>query len=163
MCLVKQVPSWIKDLPKLTKLELEITMSEEVELINVLGETKELCILRLCVKPLQDADGKLDFCVWVNGIQQRCYLNLKILEITCSSKLNVSFGSEAMQNLELLTARCCSGSTLKFTEIKNLSKQKLNEVRLIGSHDTALKDDIEKQLEEHPRNPPLKLEELEGR
>jgi len=38
--LVKQVPSWIKDLPKLTKLELEITMSEEVELINVLGKQK---------------------------------------------------------------------------------------------------------------------------
>ncbi|CAD6257371.1 unnamed protein product [Miscanthus lutarioriparius] len=161
--LVKQVPSWIKDLLKLTKLELEITMSEEVEVINVLGEIKELCILRLCVKPLQDADGKLDFCVWVNGIQQRCYLNFKILEITCSSKLNICFGSEAMQNLELLTARCCSGSTLKFMEIKNLSKQKLKEVRLISSHDTALKDDIEKQLEEHPRNPPLKLEELEGR
>ena len=50
----------------------------------------------------------------------------------------------------------------KRTGPKNLSKQKLNEVRLIGSHDTALKDDIEKQLEEHPRNPPLKLEELEG-
>jgi hypothetical protein len=47
-------------------------------------------------------------------------------------------------------------------EIKNLSKQKLKEVRLIGSHDTALKDDIEKQLKEHPREPPLKLEELEG-
>ena len=161
MCLVKQVPSWIKDLPKLTKLELEITMSEEVEVINVLGEIKELSILRLCVKPLEDADGKLDFCVWVNGIQQRCYLNLKILEITCSSKLNVSFGSEAMQNLELLTARCCSGSTLKFIEVKNLSKLKLKEVWLFGSHDNTLKDDLERQLNEHPRKPPLKMEELD--
>jgi Leucine-rich repeat (LRR) protein len=157
-----EVPAWMKDLPKLTKLDLHMTISAKVDIIKVLGEIKELCILRLCVKPLQDGDGKLDFCVWVNGIQQRCYLNLKILEITCSSKLNISFGSEAMQNLELLTARCCSGSTLKFMEIKNLSKQKLKEVRLIGSHDTALKDDIEKQLEEHPRKPPLKLEELEG-
>ncbi|XP_066335341.1 disease resistance protein PIK6-NP-like [Miscanthus floridulus] len=160
--LVSEVPAWIKDLPKLTKLELEITMSEEIEVIKYLGEIKELCILRLCVKPLQDGDGKLDFCVWLNGIQKRCYKNLKILEITCSSNLNISFGSEAMQNLELLTARCCSGSTLTFMEIKNLSKQKLKEVRLIGSHDTALKVGIEKQLEEHPRNPPLKLEELEG-
>jgi len=104
----------------------------------------------------------LNIILFVNGIQQRCYLNLKILEITCSSKLNISFGSEAMQNLELLTARCCSVSTLNFMEIKNLSKQKLKEVMLIGSHDTALKDDMEKQLKEHPREPPLKLEELEG-
>ena len=159
--LVKQVPSWIKDLPKLTKLELEITMSEEVEVINVLGEIKELSILRLSVKPHHGADGKLDFCVWVNGIQQRCYLKLKILEITCSSKLNVSFGSEAMQNLELLTARCCSGSTLKFIEVKNLSKLKLKEVWLFGSHDNTLKDDMERQLNEHPRKPPLKMEELD--
>ena len=159
--LVKQVPSWIKDLPKLTKLELEITMSEEVEVINVLGEIKELSILRLSVKPHHGADGKLDFCVWVNGIQQRCYLKLKILEITCSSKLNVSFGSEAMQNLELLTARCCSGSTLKFIEVKNLSKLKLKEVWLFGSHDNTLKDDLERQLNEHPRKPPLKMEELD--
>jgi len=98
--------------------------------------------------PHHGADGKLDFCVWVNGIQQRCYLKLKILEITCSSKLNVSFGSEAMQNLELLTARCCSGSTLKFIEVKNLSKLKLKEVRLFGSHDNTLKDDLERQLTE---------------
>lgn len=157
-----EVPAWMKDLPKLTKLDLHMTISAEVDIIKVLGEIKELCTLRLCVKPLQDGDGKLDFCVWVNGIQQRCYLNLKILEITCSSKLNISFGSEAMQNLELLRARCCSGSTLKFMEIKNLSKQKLKEVQLIGSHDTALKDDMEKQLKEHPRKPPLKLEEPEG-
>ncbi|CAL4994130.1 unnamed protein product [Urochloa decumbens] len=156
--LVEEVPAWIKDLPKLAKLDLHISISAKVDIIKVLGELKELCVLRLCVKPLQDGDGKLDFCVWVNGIQQRCYLKVKVLEITCSSKLNVSFGSEAMQNLELLTARCCSGSTLKFIELKNLSKLKLKEVRLIDSHDYALKNDMEKQLNEHPRKPSLKLE-----
>ncbi|CAL4981567.1 unnamed protein product [Urochloa decumbens] len=157
--LVEKVPAWIKDLPKLAKLDLHMTISERVDIIKVLGEIKELRVLRLCVKPLQDGDGKLDFCVWVNGIQQRCYLKVKILEIICSSKLNVSFGSEAMQNLELMTARCCSGSTLKFIELKNLSKLKLKEVWLIGPHDKALKDDMDKQLKEHPREPSLKVEE----
>ena len=66
-----------------------------------------------------------------------------------------------MQNLELLTARCCSGSTLKFIEVKNLSKLKLKEVWLFGSHDNTLKDDLERQLNEHPRKPPLKMEELD--
>ncbi|OEL18090.1 putative disease resistance protein [Dichanthelium oligosanthes] len=155
--LVKKVPAWIKDLPKLTKLELEITMSEEIDVIKVLGEIKELCILRLVAKPHHDGNGKLDFCVWVNGIQQRCYLKVKILEIACSSNLNVSFGSEAMQNLELLMARCCSGSTLKFAEIKNLSKLKLKEVRLMGSYDDKLKEDLENQLNAHPRKPALNL------
>ncbi|RLM69546.1 hypothetical protein C2845_PM17G06670 [Panicum miliaceum] len=129
-----------------SKVELEITMSEGSDLIKVLGEIKELCILRLCVKPHHDADGKVDLCVWANGIHQRCYFNVKILEIACSSKLNVSFGSEAMQNLELLTARCCSGLTLKFAEIKNLSKLKLKEVRLLGSYDDKLKEDLDNQL-----------------
>uniref|UniRef100_A0A0A9DFR8 Disease resistance protein RPM1 n=1 Tax=Arundo donax TaxID=35708 RepID=A0A0A9DFR8_ARUDO len=156
--LVKKVPAWIKDLPKLTKLDLEITMTEEVDMIKVLGEIKELCILRFCIKPLQDGDGKLDFCVWVNGQQQLCYSKVKILEIACTSKLNVSFGSEAMPNLELLLARCHSGSTLKFAELKNLSKQKLKEVRLMGSFDNTFTEDVEKQLNEHPRNPALKLE-----
>ncbi|XP_062198019.1 disease resistance protein Pik-2-like isoform X2 [Phragmites australis] len=157
--LIKKVPAWIKDLPRLTKLDLEIAMSEEVDMIKVLGEIKELCILRLCVKPLQDGDCRLDFCVWVNGQQQRCYSKVKILEIACSSKVNVSFGSEAMQNLELLMVHRCSGSTFEFTELKNLSKLKLKEVRLMGSHDNTLKEDMEKQLKEHPRKPALKLEE----
>jgi Leucine-rich repeat (LRR) protein len=84
--LVKEVPAWIRDFPELTKLELETTMSEEGEVIQVLGDIKELRILRLCVKPLQDGNGKrLNFCVWVNGLEDHSYLNLKILEIACNS------------------------------------------------------------------------------
>jgi hypothetical protein len=158
--LVKQVPAWIRDLPKLTKLELEITISEEVEVIKILADIKELCILRLCVKPLQDGNGNiLNFCVEVDGIEERCYLNVKILEIACNSELNVSFGSLAMQNLELLTAQCCTGSAVKFADLKNLSKGKLKEVRYLGSLDNTLKVDMENQLKQHPKTPALKLEE----
>ncbi|RLN24138.1 hypothetical protein C2845_PM07G05650 [Panicum miliaceum] len=155
--LVRGVPVWMKYLPKLTKLDLHITISPEVDIIKALAEIEELCILRLCVKPLQDSDGVLNFDVKVNGIQQPCYLKVKIFEITCSSNLNVSFGSEAMQNLELLTARCISRSRLKFFEIKDLSKLKLKEIRLIDSDGNAIKD-MERQLMEHPRKPLLKLE-----
>ncbi|CAN6362733.1 unnamed protein product [Urochloa humidicola] len=155
--LVKVVPPWIKDLHKLTKLELEITISQEVNIIGVLGEIKELTILRLCVKPLQDGDGKLDFCVWLHGIEKHCYERVKILEVACASKLIVSFGSQAMQNLEQLTVRCSGTSALQFFELKNLSK--LKEIQLVGSQDGTLKKDLEKQLNEHPRQPGLKLDE----
>jgi len=158
--LVKEVPAWIRDLPKLTKLELEITMSEEVEVIKVLGDIKELCILRFYVKPLKHGDGnKLNFFVEVNGVEQSSYLNLKILEIACNSELNVSFGSLAMQNLELLTAKCCTGSAVKFADLKSLSKGKLKEVWYFGSLDNTVKLDMENQLNQHPKTPALKLEE----
>ncbi|KAF8731107.1 hypothetical protein HU200_016543 [Digitaria exilis] len=68
--LVDFVPLWIKDLPKLTKLELEMTISDkwvdQSGIIGILGDMKELTVLRLSVKPHQDGEGnKLDFCVLV--------------------------------------------------------------------------------------------------
>ncbi|CAN6373044.1 unnamed protein product [Urochloa humidicola] len=156
--LVKVVPPWIKDLHKLTKLELEMTLSQEVDMIGVLGEIKELTILRLCVKPLHDGDSKLDFCVWLNnGIEKHCYVRVKILEVACTSKLNVSFGSRAMGYLEQLIVRCSGTSALQFFELKNLPK--LKEVRLIGSQDAILKEDLLRQLNEHQNTPALKLED----
>ncbi|KAJ1275289.1 hypothetical protein BS78_05G124700 [Paspalum vaginatum] len=155
--IVKVVPQWIKDLPKLTKLELGMAISEEFDIIGVLGVIKELSFLRLCVKPLHGDGGRLDFCVWVNGQQQRCYLKVKILEVACTSKLTVAFGSEAMQNLEQLTVRCSSASALQVFELKCLSN--LKEVRLLGSHDGILKGDLERQLKEHRGRPTLKLEQ----
>ncbi|CAO2143826.1 unnamed protein product [Urochloa humidicola] len=155
--LVKVVPPWIKDLQKLTKLELEMTISQEVDIIGLLGEIKELTVLRLCVKPLQDGDGKLDFCVWLHGIEKECYGRVKILEVASTSKLNVSFGSQAMQNLEQLTVRCSGTSALQFFELKNLPK--LKEVRLIGSQDGILKEDLQRQLDERQNRPALNLEE----
>ncbi|XP_066336957.1 uncharacterized protein [Miscanthus floridulus] len=154
---LRSVPAWIKDLSKLTKLKLEVTMSVQDEVNNVLrvlGEIKELRILRLCAKPLQDGDGNLDFRVSVAGVHDRCYRKVKILEISCSSNLTVTFGSHAMENLELLIGTCCIGSALKFAELKNLSVGKLKEVRYLGSLDEH-KAGMENQLNEHPMKPAL--------
>ncbi|KAG2656307.1 hypothetical protein PVAP13_1KG073100 [Panicum virgatum] len=149
------LPAWIERLHNLTKLDLEITLSAEVDTIRVLGNTRKLCILRLHAKSLQDGDVKLDFCVFVNGVELRCFEKLKILDLACiTSKLHASFGLESMQNLELLTARCCSGSKLKFSGLERL--RGLKEVRLVGSHEDELKVDIETQLREHRNQPSLK-------
>jgi hypothetical protein len=157
---LRSVPAWIKDLPKLTKLELEleVTMSVQVEVNNVLrvlGEIKELRILRLCAKLLQDGDCNLNFSVSVAGVQDRCYLKVKVLEISCRSNLTVTFGSHSMENLELLSARCFSGSVLKLTKLNNLSVGKLKEVRYLGSLDDKNKEDMETQLNNHPKKPAL--------
>jgi hypothetical protein len=85
-------------------------------------------------------------------------LNVRILEIACNSDLNVSFGSLAMENLELLIAKCC-GSAVKFAELKSLSKAKLKEVRYLGSLDNTIKVNMQNQLNQHPKTPALKLEE----
>jgi hypothetical protein len=127
--------------------------------VKFLGEIKGLCILRLDIRPLENGDGDFNFCVKVNGVEQRSYLNVRILEIACNSESNVSFGSLAMENLELLIAKCC-GSAVKFcAELKSLSKGKLKEVRYLGSLDNTVKVDMENQLNQHPKTPALKLEE----
>ncbi|CAD6254132.1 unnamed protein product [Miscanthus lutarioriparius] len=102
---IRSVPAWIKDLPKLTKLELE--------------------------------------------------LEVKILEISCSSNLTVTFGSHAMENLELLIGTCSVGSALKFAELKTLSVGKLKEVRYLGSLDNTHKAGMENQLNKHRMKPVL--------
>nr|CAB3489627.1 unnamed protein product [Digitaria exilis] len=158
--LVDFVPLWIKDLHKITKLELEMTISDkwvdESGIIGILGDMKELTVLRLSVKPHQDGEGnKLDFCVWLNGIQNSCYLRVKILEVASSSNLNLVFGSHSMQNLELLTVRCSSASALQFFQLKSLSN--LKEVQLIGAQG-RIPEELRTQLIEHPKKPALKAE-----
>ncbi|KAG2557838.1 hypothetical protein PVAP13_8NG262100 [Panicum virgatum] len=156
--LEKKLPNWIKQLPKLRKLNLEITISEEVGISSILGDLKELCILRLRVKLLQDS--MLNFCVMKDATEERSYENVKILEIaSCSRLLNVNFGSVAMRNLELLKVGCCNtGCGLQFTGLNHLAK--LKEVWIIGSHVDTLKNHIEDQFAESTSKPALKLEEV---
>ncbi|RLM69609.1 disease resistance protein RPM1-like [Panicum miliaceum] len=151
--LVNKLPVWINLLRKIKKLVLEITTPAEHDMA-VIGGLQELCVLRLCVKPIQD--GNLNFLVKTEeGVEVLSYEKVKVLEIACSSLLLVTFGSLAMRSLEQLTAHCCSGLTLQFDERRNLTK--LTEVRLIGSQDDALKKQLEEQLKCHPNKPALKL------
>ncbi|XP_062197850.1 disease resistance protein Pik-2-like [Phragmites australis] len=152
--LVDKLPVWINPLHKLTKLHLEMTILAE-DTIRALQYLK-LCILRLSIK--QVPGGKLDFCVMLHGEELRCYETVKVLEIACSSTFNVTFGSQALQNLELLKAHCLSGSRsqLQFSGLEKLSE--LKEVQIKGSHDCTLKEALEQQLAMHQKNPVLKIE-----
>uniref|UniRef100_K3YZA8 NB-ARC domain-containing protein n=1 Tax=Setaria italica TaxID=4555 RepID=K3YZA8_SETIT len=161
---VQGLPAWIGGLHKLTKLDLEITISAKVDIHGVLGRIIQLCILRLHVKLLNDDDNvRLDFRVEMNQVEARCYMNVKILDIACSSStLHVSFGSKAMENLEVLTARCSSGSTLQFSGLKDLAIRRLKEVRLVGFHDDNILE-IRTQLGEHPNKPLAVKEQVSSR
>jgi hypothetical protein len=151
--LVNKLPVWINLLRKIKKLVLEITAPTEHDMA-VIGGLQELCVLCLYVKPIQD--GNLNFLVKTEErVEFLSYEKVKVLEIACSSPLLVTFGSLAMRSLEQLTVHCCSGLTLPFDEIRNLTK--LREVRLIGSQDDALKKQLEEQLKRHPNKPALKL------
>lgn len=151
--LTNTLPMWInRELCNLRKINFEMDILSE-DVIRVIGVLPELCILRLRVKA--PTDGKLNFRVNTSsGAEDRSYKKVKILEIACTTgSLEVTFGSEAMQHLELLKAGCCIGSCLKFTDVKHLSK--LKEVYIIGSHDDTLKMHLQEKLNEHPLHPRL--------
>ncbi|CAO2146103.1 unnamed protein product [Urochloa humidicola] len=91
-----------------------------------------------------------------NGVEERCYKEIKVLEIASRSRFNLIIGAEAMENLELLKAGCCSaGSLPQFGELQHLKK--LKEVQVIGSLDEEQKRNLENQFAEHPNKPALTL------
>ncbi|CAL4988696.1 unnamed protein product [Urochloa decumbens] len=150
---VKKLPMWIKQLSNLRKLNLEMDILSEDD-IRVLGSLQELCILRLHINPVHE--GEVKFCVMQNGVEVRCYKEIKLLEIASRSRLNLIIGAEAMENLELLKAASCSaGSLPQFGALKHLKK--LKKVHVIGSHDEEQKRNLENRFAEHSNKPALTL------
>ncbi|RLM69266.1 hypothetical protein C2845_PM17G07470 [Panicum miliaceum] len=150
-----KLPKWIKQLDNLRKLVLEMTELSE-DAISSLRDLK-VSILRLCIKQLPG--GKLNFCLKLHGGHLLCcFETVKVLEISCCSSLDVTFGSKSLQNLELLKASCGSGSgsVMKFSGIEHLSE--LKEVQIKGSNDSTLKKDVEGQIFRLKNNPILNME-----
>lgn len=142
----------IDQLSKLRKLDLEMNMLAKDD-IKLIGSLPKLCTLR--IKLLQDS--KLHFCVKENGLELLTYREAKVLEIACSSSLDATFGTNTMPSLELLKVYCSDGSSVKFSDLKNLVG--LKEVLIKGCCDDKLKEDLQSQLNDHPKKPVLKLEE----
>ncbi|XP_044961615.1 disease resistance protein PIK6-NP-like [Hordeum vulgare subsp. vulgare] len=153
-----KLPKWEEPVKfgNLTKLVLEMDYLTG-DVIRFVGSLPELCILRV----KQHKVVGLNFCVMVNGFEDDSFKKVKILEVSCSSSLCVTFGSWTMKKLELLMVDCNDGSlSYEFRELKNL--EELKEVVLVnGSNAQALKQQLEQQLaEEHPKEkkPVVKLE-----
>ncbi|KAM3215264.1 hypothetical protein ACQJBY_067313 [Aegilops geniculata] len=153
-------PKWVGEQPvkfgKLRKLELEMASLPE-DVIRFVGRLPELRILRV----KQHQAGDLKFCVIVNGFEDDSFKKVKILDISCSCGLRVTFGSWTMEKLELLKVECYGGSPpYKFSGLGDL--EELKEVVLVnGSNAQALKQELDHQLaEEHlkEKKPVVKLE-----
>ncbi|RCV39120.1 hypothetical protein SETIT_8G198300v2 [Setaria italica] len=142
----EKLPIWIKQLPNLTKLNLQMTKltTDGIDNLSDLPNLRTLC---LCFKEFED--GKLQF--------EGSFNSLKVLEIACNSRLQaVSFYHAVMFRFELLKLRCCSASpSLQFSGLEKLKA--LNEVWLSGSNDDVLKKHLKDRLLEHPseKNPVL--------
>jgi Leucine-rich repeat (LRR) protein len=152
----KRIPDWVNQLSKLTKLVLEMVKLKK-QGVRLLDKLTELCILRLRVKQLDD--GELRFPVTTNGQEE--FSNVKILEISCCSRMDVTFGSKAMRNLEVLEVDCCCGQPYQFDGLRNLAE--LKQVLLKGSYNETLKDDLQSQLKNHEKIPLLKMPEEKPR
>ncbi|XP_047072674.1 uncharacterized protein LOC124681946 isoform X2 [Lolium rigidum] len=85
------------------------------------------------------------------------YLNMfRVLEIECTSRLELSFGKRR-DWVKVLKIQCSSGSSLQISLLENLIW--LKEVWLGGFYHDDLKQDLERQLSSHPNEPVLKTEE----
>lgn len=163
-----KLPEWRELFTKLTKIDLEMTtvmtdvssVSKKEKtiadegVIVFLGGLSELCILHIRVKQFQN--GELNVKVIKNAVEDESFKNVKILEIACSSRAQVTFGKKAMNKLEQLKVDCSIGSTYKFAGLEHLPQ--LKEVCVKGSHDDALETDLRSQLVKHENTPALKLE-----
>jgi hypothetical protein len=147
---VDNFPAWMKLFFPMEKLDLEVTILTQ-EMIDTLAHGHFKC-LRLCVKPTED--GEHNFSIG----RTWGFTFLRTLEIDCRSTLLLAFGKDAREKLEVLKVHSSSGA-----QISGLANLKgLQQVWLIGSCDKTLKEDVERQLAQHPNEikPVLKLEDV---
>lgn len=150
---VDKLPAWIKHFSNLIKLDLEMTILTQ-EMMDFLADTRYPRILRLHVKPIQDVEHSFSLRRRDGNVN---FLSLRVLEIDCGSRLQLTIGEGVMKSLYLLKVHCSSGS-----QISGLAHLKcLKKVWVIGCCDVALKQDLERQLVDHPSEdkPVLMLEE----
>ncbi|XP_034568884.1 disease resistance protein RGA4 isoform X2 [Setaria viridis] len=151
---VVKLPAWIKKLSNLRKLKLRLTMITQHD-VDLLGDLPSLHTLCLCFKDFEC--GELRF--RGNG----CFGRLWVLEIACNSRLqSVTFADDEMlEQLEVLKIRCYNvPSSLKFYGLEKL--QGLREILLSGLYHDKVKQRLEDQLKERPREMKPVLKEEAG-
>lgn len=122
-----KLPEWIAQLTHLKKMHLEMTPLSE-EHLKPLRFLKELSILRLSFK--EALGGTLVFFVTLEGEECRSYEGVKVLQISCCSRVDVTL-IRAMCNLELL--------------------------HLKGFHDETVQRELWKKLVNYPKRPILEI------
>ncbi|KAJ1261979.1 hypothetical protein BS78_09G070900 [Paspalum vaginatum] len=147
---VQILPGWVRKLQHLRKVKLGLTIFTQMDLkdFHSLQNVEYLYVDRICIKPAEDCQQ-----LYVGA--EYCSSMFPIIEIECTTNSSVYFGR--MGVVSMLNAHCSRGSTLEISGLRELVQ--LKEVCLKGYYDDELKQDLQRQTEEHPNKPLLKLEE----
>jgi hypothetical protein len=137
------------------KWDLEMTILRQQDM-NVLAElpTRGPTLLsgyvwrRLSLRPVYDGE------LHVDTSESFGDSSFRVLEIHCSSRLQVTFLEDMTIPAEVLKVHCSSESSLQVSGLHNISM--LKQVWLKGFYGDTLKREIQNQLAEHPYKPVLK-------
>ncbi|XP_024318717.1 uncharacterized protein LOC100829248 isoform X2 [Brachypodium distachyon] len=147
-------PVLIKQLGNLTKFNFELTVSTQQDidsLLEVPSHTGNL-FHHLYVKPIQD--GQLCYAPWrPSDSDWVLFSKVKVVEIDCGSyRSEIFLGEWVPPKAEVLVVHCSSAeSSLELSGLEELDCVKegdLKEVRLKGSYSEALKQHLQKKLDE---------------
>ncbi|KAL6654735.1 hypothetical protein ACP70R_008200 [Stipagrostis hirtigluma subsp. patula] len=150
---VKEFAGVIKFPGNLMKLSLDMPELQH-QYMQDLGKLEKLHTLNL--RMTADAEGEVKFersREDAGSSLAHSFGQLKVLKIASSFSLHVSFAEGLMGKLELLKVNCKYGSSLELSGLAHLTC--LKQVCVKGPCDDILKQ----QLDEHPNEPVLKLEE----
>ncbi|XP_066338409.1 disease resistance protein RPM1-like [Miscanthus floridulus] len=140
------------------KMKVHVEKFQHWSCLKVLGQIRRLQVLCLHLKADQDVElqfcDRLDGAAWSTPNQ---FCELKVLEIACSSNLQVKFADRDMKELEQLKVRSLDGSSLNFSGLQHTSS--LKHVWLKGSFDDTLKQELLQKIAQHPNRPTPKLDE----
>jgi Leucine-rich repeat (LRR) protein len=154
--------SWVMHHENLKKGNLQMIAStqEDLAVINTLrcGDVFQ----RLCVKTIHDA--VLGVCQLRNDgsngpsdVSSGKNFKVRVLEIDCTSRLEINFGIWVFLHVKRLMVRCSSGSSLRVSGLNCLGG--LKEVWLSGSYSDELKQDLQRQIDMCDKKPVLKVQE----
>ncbi|KAJ1254894.1 hypothetical protein BS78_K310400 [Paspalum vaginatum] len=146
--------SWIKKFVQVERLDLQVTLQEQqdmqVILDQLIGPRKDEFYWSgrsiLCIKPIHGGELRIG----IDDEHKSMYLD--VLEIVCTSDLQVTFGN--IGAIDMLRVHCCSGSSLQLSGLQTIGS--IKEVWLKGSYSKELKLDLQRQLAKNRCKPVLK-------
>jgi hypothetical protein len=135
--------SWIKDFVSIYRLDLEVTLQEQNDMQVILDDLIHRTNRsrdRLCIKPIHNVELRIG----INDEHKFVGLQLEVFEIVCTTNLQATIGN--IGAVDVLRVECSSGSSLQLSGLQGI--RSLKEVWFKGSCSHALKQDLQRQLDQ---------------
>ncbi|KAK1660399.1 hypothetical protein QYE76_048558 [Lolium multiflorum] len=151
-------PDWIKQLHNLTKVDLDLTLSTQQDIVCTTELPRRDIFRRVCVRPITEDELTFGSPELVEFCESDFYLcNLQILKIDCRYTLACNFGARVGNTIEVVVVHCSTvGSSWDLSGLEKLWG--LKEVWLTGSYSDELKQQLQQKVAQHQNKPVLKLE-----